>query len=53
MAVEQGSQQQVTAGQESQQQKRQQLAMSDTMKAALTTGDLLALTTFLKNQSKE
>ena len=34
-------------------QSAQKLELSNSMKAALTTGDLSALTTFLQNQSKE
>lgn len=43
----QDSQQQSTAKQGSQQQKKQHLELSDSMKTVLTAGDLSALTTFL------
>ena len=42
-----------SAGQGPQQEQKQKLELSDSMKAALTMGDLTALTTFLQKQSKE
>ena len=42
-----------TKKQSNNQQQDQKLELSDTIKAALTIGDLSALITFLQSQSKE